>query len=351
MTYVLSLRPQSPLKRSFSDNPYLQSCSPLKDVPVGALRDITTRNASVCSLYSSESTKPGPWLRATENTPSPRASRSVLDLVPEKQRNVSHIESLPRKRTCGPNRPPPSLSRIHGTPNSYSNRGEHSTPVATLFERVPSSPEPVIAGNMIDDATEFIELYEAMHIPIPQGGASDNISVKHQEESVNMPVAAIESQPFRRWVSTLRRRNLRRQRERAAQVPAIHAQVRGDGSYPQTPSIFVDDPLRRMSESMTSSIGCVVTMRSASITIASASIAPRSDSVALPGMARFGNRSTQYSEMRKSTDSYGRGLGTVIDEGAWLRSLSRRKIVEELISSEESYISDLKVLINVRIDL
>jgi hypothetical protein len=46
-------------------------------------------------------------------------------------------------------------------------------------------------------------------------------------------------------------------------------------------------------------------------------------------------------------DSHLGPLGPIIDESACLRSLQRRKIVEELIASEEGYISDLKVLINV----
>jgi hypothetical protein len=51
--------------------------------------------------------------------------------------------------------------------------------------------------------------------------------------------------------------------------------------------------------------------------------------------------------VRKSTDSNTANLGPIIDESAWLRSVQRRKIVEEIISSEESYIGDLKILINV----
>lgn len=62
---------------------------------------------------------------------------------------------------------------------------------------------------------------------------------------------------------------------------------------------------------------------------------------------RFGNRSSN-TDARRSIDSNRGGLGPVLDESAWLRSLQRRKVVEELIASEESYIADLKVLINVR---
>ncbi|CAI6339689.1 unnamed protein product [Periconia digitata] len=346
MAYVLSLRPQSPLKRSFSDNPYLQSPSPLKDVTIGALRDITTRNTSVCSLYSVDSLRPGQWIRGTENTPSPRGSRSVLDLVPEKQKALSPAESLPRKRNCGPNRPPPSLSRVHGPSEPYSKSVIKRSPIQSLPENDLVCPAPITASNTTDDETEFINLYEAMHTPLPQGCSSDNTNVERQHESVKIPDVVADSQPFRRWMSTLRRRHIQKNKQRAYRAPTVETETEGSEVYPRLPPNSVDEAVRRMSESITSSMGCVVTMKSASITVASASIYPQAESTALRGVVRLGNRSAQCSDVRKSTDSHGGSMGTIMDEGAWLRSLSRRKVVEELISSEESYISDLKVLIN-----
>jgi hypothetical protein len=90
----------------------------------------------------------------------------------------------------------------------------------------------------------------------------------------------------------------------------------------------------------------VFTMKSATMTNASTSIAPRSEH-GIQGRGRIGNRSSHYSDIRRSLDSHPGPLGPIVDESAWLRSLQRRKIVEELIASEESYIADLKVLINV----
>lgn len=49
---------------------------------------------------------------------------------------------------------------------------------------------------------------------------------------------------------------------------------------------------------------------------------------------------------RASMDS-NHGSAQIIDEAAWGRAVQRRQTLEELVSSEESYIADLKVLINV----
>lgn len=357
MAYVLSLRPHSPLKRSFSDNPYLQTCSPLKEPTLSALRNITPRNASACSLYSLGSNQTGDWLRGTENTP-PLTSRSLLELVPEKEGYGSDPRAkdhVPRKRSCGLNRPPPSFSRAVTAPSDpISQKKPRIKPAAETFDSDPSSPEPMVLDSNTDDDTDYFDLYEAIHNPIPEGRWSDNTgSESHEEPHGPLATIADSPQPFRRWMSTLRRRHMHRHRDPISEVPALAVEMYEDDvvlSRLQPPLVPLPVMARRMSDSMSSSLGCVTAVKSASITVASASIAPQSDHGAFNGKACLGNRSSHYSEARKSTDSH-RALGPILDEGAWLRSVQRRRIVEELIASEESYIADLKVLINVRLSV
>jgi hypothetical protein len=356
MAYVLSLRPHSPLKRSFSDNPYLQTCSPLKGLTMGTLRDITPRNASACSLYSLGSNQAGEWLCGTENTPPPLTSRSLLELGPEKEecgRDVRAKDHEPRKRSCGLNRPPPSFSRTVLAPSDpFSKKVRQTEPVTEILDSDLSSPEPMILDSNTDDDTDYFDLFEAIHIPIPEGRWSDNTGSESCEEPREAPVAIADSlQPFRRWMSILRRRHMYRRKDSLSEVPALAVEMfEGDINFPnlQLPFVPLSETSRRMSASMSSSLGCVTAVKSASITVASVSIAPRSDAGNFHSKVRLGNRSSHYSEARQSTDSH-RALGPILDESAWLRSAQRRRIVEELISSEESYIADLKVLINVRL--
>jgi hypothetical protein len=209
----------------------------------------------------------------------------------------------------------------------------------------------VLDSSSTEDDTDYFNLYEAIHVPIPEGRWSDNTSSEPYEVAHAVPVAVAESpQPFRRWMSTLRRRHMHRHRDPIPEVPALAIQMVEDevDSLNLRPSLLLmPEMARTTSNSMSSSLGCVTAVRSASITVASASIAPRSDNGAFHGIARLGNRSSHYSEARKSTDSH-RAMGPILDESAWLRSVQRRRIVEELITSEESYIADLKVLINVQ---
>lgn len=348
MTYVLSLRSHSPLKRSFSDNPYLDSYPPRKDSALlGPLSDITARNTSTCSLYSFGNSRTGDWSHGNENTPPP-ASQSLLDFAPDYSGfpfGIKHANDEPRKRTCGIGRPAPSFSRVHAPSNPYSRKSKGIRHV------VESSSEDSSAKTMeIDDSkaeeSELFNLYEAIRVPLPECHTSDKLMDKLHEKQQQILVTTVgTSQPFRRWMSILRRRHAQARKHRVAEVPRISIDTVNDDCDTAS-SDMLPDSVRRASMSMSSSMGCVTAMKSASITVAGTSIAPRSDA-GLQGKIRLGNRSSHYSDARRSGDSHRGALGPVLDESAWLRSLQRRKVVEELLASEESYVADLKVLINV----
>lgn len=351
MASVLSLRPQSPFKRSFSDNPYLRSCSPLRDQPLDALRDITSRNVSACSLYTLGAIGSGELLLGGENNPPPLTSRSLLDLGQGREGNGSAtwcFDEAPRKRACGINRQPPTHLRTESPSELYSKKRKEAKQIVEVSSDDQRLRDSIWTDSDGHDDSELIDLYDAMHIPLPEGRFSDNTSSEPSLEVEEPPVTVQASDPpFRRWMSTLRRRHADHRKNAVLEIP--HSSNESIDPDPSTLSPFVQvaESLRRNSESMSSSLGYVTAIKSASMTVASASIAPRSDAGGFQNKARTGNRSSHFSDARKSTDSAAGGLGPVIDESAWLRSIQRRKIVEEIVASEESYIGDLKVLINV----
>ncbi|KAF2177708.1 hypothetical protein K469DRAFT_643975 [Zopfia rhizophila CBS 207.26] len=351
MAYVLSLRPQSPLKRSFSDNPYLRSYSPLRnDGPIDTLRDISLRNVSAASLNSLN--RAGQWLRGAENTPPSLTPRSLLDLGHEKDgrgADTRSINNVPRKRSCGINRPPSSFSHVQAQAEPSSNDAgivdvkKQTTNKMQFCEERIAEPMDVVG----DQDSDFFELYGAIHIPLPEGRFSDSTGDEPMDEPEQAPIAIeISPPPFRRWMSTLRRRHIQRRKAPISETLRWSIDAVDKGTSILSPLAHVPESLCGKSESMTSSLGCVIAMKSASITLASTSIAHRSDGGGVQSRLQVETRNRSFSEARKSTDSNMAALGPVIDENAWLRSVQRRKIIEELISSEESYIGDLKVLIN-----
>ncbi|KAL1795367.1 hypothetical protein ACET3X_007183 [Alternaria dauci] len=343
MAYVLSLRPQSPLKRSFSDSPYLNSCSPQKDTLLAPLSDITARNGSACSLYSLGATR-ADWSRSNENTPL-LTSQSLLDLVPEKPGfpfSTRHVVEEPRKRNCGPDRPPPSFSRLTALPKPLPRGYHKSQQVAESSSDDEDSADDMDVDDNNFDETHLFNLYEAIHVPLPEGRFTNDDGNEPQEEYEEPVTITISSQPFRRWMSTLRRRHAQRWRENFPDAPRLSFDTTDGLSTLSRPLGRLSESARRTSESMTSSMDYVTAIKSASMTTGTKSLAPRSEA----GRVRLGNRSSNYSDARRSLESHRGALGPVLDENTWLRSLQRRKVVEELISSEESYIADLKVLIN-----
>lgn len=348
MAAVLSLRPQSPLKRSFSDNPYFNPCSSVKDTRLASFSDIAIRNPSACSLTSlATANRPIDWFQNHENT-SPLTSQSLLELVPEQSAKVVNENcdiDQPRKRACGVDRPPPSFRRagLPSEPYTRKTNPERSTAKPCPRQEVSNETTHTQATNFAE--SDLFNFYEAIRVPLPEGRFRDREEEVHQSPKRLEPVSKVsDPQPFKRWMSSLR--NRRTGREKAENG-------RTDDSTSRTLNTDLLAPLvrqfpiliRRNSESSSSSFGCVTAIKSASITVAGTSIAPPSDA-GIHGRQCPGNRSSDGSEARRSLE--GHPLGPVMDESAWLRSLQRRRIVEELIASEESYIADLKVLINVR---
>jgi hypothetical protein len=348
MAYVLSLRPHSPLKRSFSDNPCLQSCSTLKSSFLAPLGEITARNTSACSLYSLNSNKAGSWACGSENAP-PLTSKSLLNLVPDDKGgalSATYIEHDRRKRTCGLDRLLPTISRVTAPSNPYS-RSDTQAHVTEPSSSSDSLDETTGADHAHLDEADTFGFYEAMHVPLSAGLLSNNTYSESHEQQNQAPLTMVnQPRPFRRWLSTLRRRHIYRRKEYAFETSQLSFDADSRDSDVLLLSSCYQGSQQRNSESRSSSMGCITVVKSASMTVASTSIAPRSDN-GFRAQGRIANRSSHYSDARRSLDSHRGPLGPIVDENAWLRSLQRRKIVEELIASEEGYIADLKVLINV----
>ncbi|KAM3566758.1 hypothetical protein ARSEF4850_000292 [Beauveria asiatica] len=125
---------------------------------------------------------------------------------------------------------------------------------------------------------------------------------------------------FSRWMSSLRRRTMQR-RLLAAETPALLVGLRGRSQ-----------PIHRDSSSG-SSFGFVAGVKSATVSISSTRI------------ARSTGRSIRTPLGRSSEESTGRV--TPADRFSIERALRRRRILEELIQTEESYVGDIRLLMNV----
>ncbi|KAI0164875.1 Dbl homology domain-containing protein [Xylariaceae sp. FL1272] len=153
------------------------------------------------------------------------------------------------------------------------------------------------------------------------------------------------TRPFHRWMKSLHRR---------AQRPKLS----NDLAEPIPPgSVSVKSSMRKSGHrksSSDSSYGFVAAVRSATVSMASASIVTRP------------RRHHPHSSIHTRTDRSSRGSFSVqrisedstypektspTDPAVTERLLQRRRIIEELIKTEESYIGDIKFLMNVYVTI
>lgn len=160
--------------------------------------------------------------------------------------------------------------------------------------------------------------------------------------------AARKAYPFRRWMTTLRRKNLRRKGELIPRLERWSLDDFDDVEPAKLARSGNENTTRHKKSSSRSSSGFVTAVQSATASLIPLSIAPQSRKTRRSGLLRSSHRSSRLSDgvNRTSMDS-SHGSAQIIDEAAWNRAVQRRRTLEELVSSEESYIADLKVLINV----
>jgi RhoGEF domain len=141
---------------------------------------------------------------------------------------------------------------------------------------------------------------------------------------------------FRRWASTFRhKRNQHNYKSR----PAVAEQELPT----DTPSALPSLSLRRnwhTKRISNASSRFVATVKTASLSNDSMSLLPRAHRY-----SRVSDiRATRSSDPRPSVDSQRPSSISSSDEGALRRSIKRRQILQEVLSSEESYVADLKAL-------
>jgi hypothetical protein len=149
-----------------------------------------------------------------------------------------------------------------------------------------------------------------------------------------------EISPFSRWIKTLRKRSMHR--SIILQNSGARWTLDDFDLLPRTPQHQLGFPSNhRKTPSTVSSLAFITAVKSASITLASLSIHPRSRK------SMQTNHWQEHQQPRGSIDSMVANTIPLMDDNTWARSVQRRRIIEEIVTSEESYIRDMKTLINV----
>ncbi|KAI6374370.1 hypothetical protein MCOR25_003159 [Pyricularia grisea] len=226
-----------------------------------------------------------------------------------------------------------------------------------------SSPSPRHEGDIgqeVDEAWKTLDNITALQFvldhdrgalapPTPISPFTDMDLLAVQRTSQRSPTH--HKKPFQKWMNTLRKRGMQR--------------LRNADLDPVSPKSFrnIDTEVaksyqrgHRRCSSSDSSIDFVTAMKSPSISLASFTALglPRRNAGVTSNKApsRTGRSSrASMSGLRTSEDSQYPAKSPAMDPAIVERSLQRRRILDELISTEEGYIADVRFLMNVYVTI
>jgi hypothetical protein len=328
---------QSPLGTPYDQRSYERSWSSLGST--GTVHHRRSRQLSVGSLASAASVC-GPSWRSPSNNGTPLRSTSYSDFE-----NGTHPAALHR-----PN-PSSNISRPVSVPPAVPQLVPLATPLPSPAESEPLLGTPALKNehsglDLVDEERGDWEEDQALLGSDIYDSSAHNIELPIADQGT-VTSSQSAQEPFSRWMNTLR---LKKASYKSRVRPKL------DTLFPHpTDQSVVNSPEpsvrgHRKSGSWATSANFVTAVKSATITVASASIAPLSRSASKKSdRCRLyrGSSGLFESEPRFSTDSGRPSLSLIIDDAARQRARKRREKIEELIKTEESYLSDLKALSNV----
>ena len=331
MSYLCSLSPLDPLRRSYSTSPYSRSGTSLSVASDDTVKRNVQRYASGSSLLT-VSSLPGRGAPAQdENSVPGKLSSPPQGLAsgpnPSLHRRAKSQASC--EASCG-------LDTCPLTPGSSGNTSLRGQVVRRVSPLLPAKALQECSHN---DLSVIEATFDRLSASPPRIREQDEVGVS-EERATSPDLPELRPEPIlKRWMSTLRRRN---QKQTQSSKTSAEPYILGEQPHIpwlQSPSSKQPSPHRRSSSG--SSLAFVTAIRSATITLASTGIA----SSML--RSRTGQlRSSEASDPRASVDST-IAFKPPVDEATWLRSVRRHKILEELISTEESYVNDMKTFVDV----
>lgn len=343
MAYVLSLSASSPLRESQSSHTPLTHhrigrsySSTGSGGSCGTVQHHRMRSLSSGSSFSSLSSLVAPAFRRHDEHSSGSRSSSSHNLNLRRFPTGSDLRSISAS----------AFSRRTSFASVLSSRRRSDLFPASdhddtrLVDVAEHDYEAVEEGG---DELSFVEEERPAsvihHIPAPAPSIDEIVEAPDPPEPAQPAESPTKSGP-RRWLSTLRRR---KQQLPASTTPTVERFALDDFDT-RPPSPEKDRPIHhRKTDSWSSSLRLVTAVRSATATLASMSIATASKKNTKWRRGHQRSSVMSGSDPRPSVDSQ----RSVMDEAAKQRSKKRRDKLEELIRSEESYVADVKALLNV----
>lgn len=338
MASVLSLTANSPLGMgSLGNDAAGRSCSSVASIgSTGTVQHHKLRSISTNSLSSVGSClrRSRAFGRRTDSTGTPQSASSLnLNLNIGKLRSqldrhsdtaaISRRSSLASVLSGSAHKSSPSSPRDHGELKLVNVVEGEVESVQSSSESTQPEDEPLPKVTPVDEIrTAYISVEE------------DLSRVPHLASS------PVQKPAFSRWLSTLRRKR------HSQPQPVVERNERwplDDFDQKVVSPAEQSKHGHNKSDPQESSLRFVTAVKSATATLASASIATVSRRATKWRRGQQRSSLISASDLRPSIDSQ----RSVSDEAANERGRKRRAKLEELIRTEENYVADLKALSNV----
>ncbi len=335
--------------------PFLRSQS-LAEALVPSSKQSNTSTTSLGTVYR-------PRNRRVSVTSFKSASSAPVESRPLNDENQGPLRQFlrPDESPKGPSVPKP-LQRKTSNPVSHKSSWGTDIPVpprsrasSLVQESGPLDDVDLDPSCNAEGTREynFVDQTASSGVHLGERQSSDRNQPKsgepHEHKNETQEKSAISGEhPFRRWVQTLRRRKSSHSGTSTARIASWSSdefEKRSHGNDFLTVPLGHDNHKR----SSLASSRFITGVRTATASVQSSSILPDSRRNTMFSDHRTTNRSSYLSngDVRGSTESGQPLVSHSIDDAAWTRAVKRRQVIQEIVSSEESYVADMKVLVNV----
>lgn len=279
----------------------------------------------------------------------------ALAVINNSSQDLGYITGVESKSSALQDSAPRSCSR--GSSLQITTEAIRKTPVPHLSSLTAARTDPNIdydstdSPNIDEDETwKTLDNIAAIGLTLEKD--EDDLLSQSVELPSSLPGGEIQSadgreppphtvRPFHKWMKTLQRR---------ARRPSVHEGEEWREAFPSSAhGNGTFRPATHRNSSSSSSFDFVAAVKSASVSLASTSVMTRRKRrTGHSSYATDWSSRASMSAPRCSEDSTCFESSLVVDLAVHERLLQRRRILEELISTEECYIGDVKFLMNVR---
>lgn len=246
-------------------------------------------------------------------------------------------------------------SRLQPSPHGSRNQPEEALGATDEIKEVHTMPpsrketlDDAEGWDTVDNITALGLAFGHSNTPEKASSTKKRFPLEDMEPGHTHPRIQPPRPPFEKWVRSFNRKATLRHR-RANSV--VGTGVSNSDLHSLESKNCTRHRLRKSASG--SSLGFVTAVKSASISLASFSITAKSRNRGHSSRHQKTDRSSRASNIdpRTSEDSAYATRGIANDVAVTNRSIRRRRVLEEIISTEEGYFGDVKFLMNVSLEL